>query len=214
MQGLATHPQLPAIIDAALQGQPVRQIAAWTDPKVSFSAIADYIRRVVRPTLTNARELVSSLPSQLAEKTRLVGTPDQKPSDAQPAQLTKQAILGVPILAAREKRLAELQDRHNRMKLIVDERAVEMKDEIAGGASGLLCRDYKGKDAKTAVYKVDTGLLAEFREHEKQLAQELGQWQEGSAPTVAIQIVMPSMQGPSGPAEVEPPTIDIGLPKR
>jgi hypothetical protein len=47
-----------------------------------------------------------------------------------------------------------------------------------GGATGLLLKDYKGKDADQPVYKVDTRLLAELRAHEKQAAEELGQWSE------------------------------------
>src|ERR1017187_5622963 len=50
--------------------------------------------------------------------------------------------------------------------------------EVPGGTTGLLVKDYKGKDADTLVYKVDTGLLAELRNHEKQAAEELGQWSE------------------------------------
>jgi hypothetical protein len=34
----------------------------------------------------------------------------------------------------------------------------------------------KGKDATAKVYKVDTALLAELRNHERQAAQELGHW--------------------------------------
>jgi len=36
----------------------------------------------------------------------------------------------------------------------------------------------KGKDAETPIYKVDAGLLDELRNHEKQAAEELGQWGE------------------------------------
>ena len=37
----------------------------------------------------------------------------------------------------------------------------EMAAEVPGGETGLLVRDYKGKDADQPVYKVDTRLLAE-----------------------------------------------------
>jgi hypothetical protein len=46
------------------------------------------------------------------------------------------------------------------------------------GTTGLLVSSYKGKDADQPVYKVDTSLLAELRAHEKQAAEELGQWTE------------------------------------
>jgi hypothetical protein len=54
--------------------------------------------------------------------------------------------------------------------------------ETAGGKTGLLCRDVKGKDASQEIFKVDIGLLAELRQHEKQAAQELGQWNEEKKP--------------------------------
>ena len=96
------------------------------------------------------------------------------------------------------------------MRMIIDERAVEMAGETAGGASGLLCRDYKGKDADRAIYKVDTGLLTEMREHEKQAAQELGQWQEGTGTQIAIQIVVPAADGHHiDPRQAEATIIDI-----
>lgn len=52
---------------------------------------------------------------------------------------------------------------------------------IPGGETGLLVRKYKnlgsGDNARTVEeYEVDTGLLAELRAHEKQAAEELGQW--------------------------------------
>ena len=47
---------------------------------------------------------------------------------------------------------------------------------VPGGASGLLVRDYKGKEADQLVYKVDTGLLGELRGHERQAAEEAEQW--------------------------------------
>jgi hypothetical protein len=50
---------------------------------------------------------------------------------------------------------------------------------VPGGASGLLVRDYKGKKADRLVTRIDPGvvsLLAELRGHERQAAEELGQW--------------------------------------
>lgn len=44
-----------------------------------------------------------------------------------------------------------------------------------GAGTGLLCLDYRGKDAVQAVWKVDTGLLAEMRAIEEQAARELGE---------------------------------------
>jgi hypothetical protein len=87
-------------------------------------------------------------------------------------------------IARQLRRVAALQDRWERMHQVIDERAVaeEMRD-IAGGTTGLLVRTFKvvgnGPDAHTVPeFAVDTGLLKELREHEKQAAQELGQWTE------------------------------------
>jgi len=45
--------------------------------------------------------------------------------------------------------------------------------DVPGGSTGLFRKDYKGKEADTPVYKVDTGLLAELRALEQQAAEEL-----------------------------------------
>jgi hypothetical protein len=51
--------------------------------------------------------------------------------------------------------------------------------DLPGGASGLLVRGYKGKEADRKVTCSDPGvvsLIAELRGHERQAAQKLGQW--------------------------------------
>jgi hypothetical protein len=50
---------------------------------------------------------------------------------------------------------------------------------LAGGGSGLLCRDHKGKEADRLVTRIGPGvvsLVAELRGHERQAAEELSQW--------------------------------------
>jgi hypothetical protein len=50
---------------------------------------------------------------------------------------------------------------------------------ILGGATGLLCKDYKGKEADQLVTKIDPGVMAlsaELRALERQAAEELAQW--------------------------------------
>lgn len=79
----------------------------------------------------------------------------------------------------RNARLKALQHRWELMQRVIQERGEDPSfAEVPGGKTGLLCRDYKGKDANQEIYRVDTGLLAELRLHEKQAAQELGQWSE------------------------------------
>ena len=87
-------------------------------------------------------------------------------------------------IADRERRVRAINDRWNRLQRIIEERAdaPEMQ-AVAGGRTGLLAHNVKsvgsGETSQVVdVYEVDTGLLRELREHEKQAAQELGQWTE------------------------------------
>lgn len=72
----------------------------------------------------------------------------------------------------RENRLRNLQTRVDKMMALIEARALDLA-EVTGGETGLLVRDYKHGGT---VYKFDAALLREMREHEKQAAQELGQW--------------------------------------
>jgi hypothetical protein len=54
---------------------------------------------------------------------------------------------------------------------------------LPSGASGMLCRDYRGKEANRLVTRIDPGvvsLVAELSGHERWAAQELGQWKTGA----------------------------------
>jgi hypothetical protein len=83
-------------------------------------------------------------------------------------------------ISSRNARVRALQDRWDRMRQVIEQRAASPDfAKVPGGTSGLLCRDLRCKD--TPVYKLDTGLLAELRAHEQQAAQELSQWQTRSA---------------------------------
>ena len=84
-------------------------------------------------------------------------------------------------IGSRNARVQALQDRWCQLRagvtLLLKDRGAEMA-EVAGGASGLLMVDYKGKESMP-VYRVDTGLvslLSELRAHEQQAATELEQW--------------------------------------
>lgn len=87
-------------------------------------------------------------------------------------------------LANRERRIRALNDRWDRLQRIMEERAGDPKMAgVPGGSTGLLLHNVKGvgagEKAKVLdIYTVDTGLLKELRELEKQAAQELGQWVE------------------------------------
>lgn len=82
-------------------------------------------------------------------------------------------------IAERVNRVAALNDRWRSLHQVIEERAADETMTAAGARTGLLVRTYKqGKMRLAEEYAVDTGLLAELRQHEKQAAQELGQWTE------------------------------------
>lgn len=83
-------------------------------------------------------------------------------------------------IAIVERRVAALDDRWRRMKRVIEARAIEHA-EVPGGDTGLLVRKLKNLGSGVlaqvvAEYEVDTGLISEMRAHEKQAAEELGQW--------------------------------------
>ncbi len=106
-------------------------------------------------------------------------------------------------IAERQNRVAALNDRWEKLQGVIAARAKDM-ESVPGGDTGLLVREVKlvkvylvmpepeggeatpeaeelasGRRAvQVAEYAVDVGLLKELREHEKQAAIELGQWEE------------------------------------
>lgn len=117
-------------------------------------------------------------------------------------------------LAILERRVAQMDDRWKRMQQVIQERAESSEhSQFAGGATGLLAIQHKSiaeEIVKEAA--VDTGLLKEMRELEKQASQELGQWAEntvvehrdGSGIVDAIQRKLDSLAAAAGAAEVHP----------
>lgn len=110
-----------------------------------------------------------------------------------------EALIFARGIANKSKRVEAANDRWNRLKLVMEERAADpdMKN-VPGGKSGLLVKDIKnvtmtrvegtGADQRkhyskvdVATYAVDTGLLSEMRNLEKHVAQETGQWVEKRA---------------------------------
>lgn len=132
-------------------------------------------------------------------------------------------------VARKARRLGALNDRWERMKQVIAERADDpsMKG-VPGGKTGLLVRQVKavgkGEDFQLVeLYAVDTGLLKELREVEKQAAVEAGQWEEkhehkhkGTGPRGEIEQVVfyipdngrdqpdPTAAGPAGALPDEP----------
>lgn len=94
-------------------------------------------------------------------------------------------------IASRLRRVEAMNDRWNRLRQLIDERAADPAvTQVPGGRTGLLVREVKSVGAgenNTLVeeFAVDTGLLRELRELERQAAQELGQWNPGGAEAAA-----------------------------
>lgn len=95
-------------------------------------------------------------------------------------------------ISVKQSRIDALNDRWERMKQVIVERAVDPNmQHVPGGKTGLLVHQQKAIGAGPSMqiideYNVDTGLLKEMREHEKQAAQEMGQWTEKLNLTGAI----------------------------
>ena len=87
-------------------------------------------------------------------------------------------------IARKEKRINAANRRWLAMQKVIDQRseAANMQD-VPGGSTGLIVHNVKGvgkgEDFQLVdLYEVDTALLNEMRQTEKQAAQELGQWTE------------------------------------
>jgi hypothetical protein len=87
------------------------------------------------------------------------------------------------------RRLQGYDERRGRLLSVIEGRAADPSMQaVAGGPTGLLVRTVKsigGGDNAQVVeeFAVDTGLLRELRELEKQAAQDAGQWVDKVAPT-------------------------------
>lgn len=100
-------------------------------------------------------------------------------------------------IADKQNRIDELVERHNALKQVVAERAAsEWLADVPGGSTGYVVKQLKrvkhvflpdidDEDGKASVEiedlwesSVDTGLLKSFLDHEKQIAQEKGEWVE------------------------------------
>jgi phage terminase small subunit len=100
-------------------------------------------------------------------------------------------------IADKQNRIDAENDRHRRLQQIIDERAIDpWVADVPGGTTGLIVKQLKtvkhvhepdpsAQDGKTVQVTVeiweatvDTALLREMRELEKQVAQERGEWTE------------------------------------
>ncbi len=87
-------------------------------------------------------------------------------------------------IGRRSRRVDALNDRWRRLRQVIEERAAAAEMQgVPGGTTGLMTRIEKaigsGDNARfVEEFEIDAALLRELREHEKQAAQELGQWVE------------------------------------
>src|SRR5450432_4499871 len=92
-------------------------------------------------------------------------------------------------ISSRNARVQALQDRWDRLRRVITERAAAPEfADVPGGSTGLLCVTYVGKDADRPVYRVDTAILAELRAHERQAAEELEKWKTRTETKVTVDV--------------------------
>lgn len=200
MVRIERHPQYKQILKWIAEGEDAASISRKLKPPVSRVSVWRFIRNRVK----SATDAPQAVVDALKEKGYLPEDIPQAELDEAVIKATTTAIAAAPMLSAKNSRLAALEDRHERMRIVMDERAEEMAG-VPGGRSGLLVRQIKqvgqGDNAQIVEeYKLDTGLLSEFREHEKQAAMELGQWQEtaGRGPTdINIALLIPRALEPA-----------------
>lgn len=123
----------------------------------------------------------------------------QRPEiQAKLAELRKEITASLTDCSIREvdTRVRALQDRWTRLNRIMEARGADPDHAKApGGDTGLLVRTLKqlgrGEDAETVEeFRLDTGLLKELRDTERQAAQELGQWAEKHEVTGEVTLIM------------------------
>lgn len=102
-------------------------------------------------------------------------------------------------LARRAVRIRQLEELFDRHVTLIRARGAELaKDNVAGGSTGLLVRDYKGKDADRAVYKYDAALVREMRGLFDDIARELGERKTNVDLTGGGELILKVIYGDDG----------------
>lgn len=149
--------------------------------KVKYEKFAQAVAKGVKPT--EAYISVGYSPNGAAQSAyNLLKRTEITERLSELRQTISEAVIAAEV-GNRNARVQQLQHRWELMRQVIEERGKHADfADVPGGSTGLLVRDYKGKDATAPIYRVDTGLLAELRLHEKQAAQELGEWQSERDP--------------------------------
>ncbi len=87
----------------------------------------------------------------------------------------------------RNSRILQLQHKLELLDMLIAARAEDMKD-LPGGATGLLCKDWKGKDANQLVLRYDSAVVQDDLAILKQVAIETGQWVEKRSEKASVDL--------------------------
>jgi hypothetical protein len=111
----------------------------------------------------------------------------QKPHVQEARRKTEEELIATIPICKRVNRLRSMDKRHRAMEKLMKARGNDPFLQAAADgdkeAAGLLVKTVKGVGSGESfqmveLVEVDTGLLREMREHERQVAQETGQWTE------------------------------------
>jgi hypothetical protein len=78
-------------------------------------------------------------------------------------------------ISERNARVGILQELVDGARRLIHARGQEMAGEVGGADTGLLVKDYKGKDANQVVYKADVALMGRIESHLREASVQLGQ---------------------------------------
>jgi transposase-like protein len=111
-------------------------------------------------------------------------------------------------LARKETRIQHAQTLHDKLCTVIEERGQafaksETLCDVPGGSTGLV---YEHVTAHGTEFLVDNKTPVTMDNLRKSIAIEVGEWNEGTTPSVAVQIVCPA----SAPSADSAPTITIG----
>jgi hypothetical protein len=96
-------------------------------------------------------------------------------------------------IAVRENRVRRLDERTRLLDQVMEERgAMEEHKTVPGWTTGLITHEIVHTKAGNLLdrYRLDTNLLGELRAHEKQAAQEVGEWTEKRVTTTSGSITL------------------------
>ena len=179
-----------------------RAAQAWADylamgPGRSLDELCRRYSNATIPTPTKRVKTLKDWSVAFGWQDRLRAISEQEARLVSERESQARAELQSSGIANRQNRIDALNDRWLKMQQVITERANDpLVQNVPGGTTGLIVPkpmlvkvyDAGGEESDTLhptkesemsyEYAVDTGLLKEMRETEKQAAQEMGQWSE------------------------------------